>query len=117
MKHALDVFTTHELFHSNIVSKDLKECFKEMRPRIYNLLSIELDVLNSIKWYMVVAMEMSRMISDDEEETLTTHFRSNCDTVLTQDFVWENIDKGFDKITNSFEEFIRRGSGWTLKKL
>ncbi|GBN70684.1 hypothetical protein AVEN_171541-1 [Araneus ventricosus] len=117
MKHALDVFTKHELFHSDKVSKDLKEYIKEMRPRVYNLLSHELDVLNSIKWYMVVTMEMSRMISDDEEKTITTHFRSNCDTVLTLDFVWENIDKGFDKITNSFEEFIRRGSGWTLKKI
>ncbi|KAK3107584.1 hypothetical protein FSP39_017789 [Pinctada imbricata] len=61
---------------------------------------------------------MRRQKDDGEEEIAKPHFRSKMAIVLDHNkFEEHDLNEGMQKIFASFDEYIRRGSSWTLKKI
>ena len=73
-----------------------------------------------IKFRMVVHVEMMRVSNDGETDTSTPYFHSETYSLLTKennDDMQHKINKAFQKQFQSFDEYIAKGSGWTLKKV
>ncbi|KAK3104974.1 hypothetical protein FSP39_014438 [Pinctada imbricata] len=71
-----------------------------------------------VKYYMNLQTEMRRQKDDGEEEIAKPHFRSKMAIVLDHNkFEEHDLNEGMQKIFASFDEYIRRGSSWTLKKI
>ena len=61
------------------------------------------------------------MVKEDrdtgEKQRMTSHFQGGTRTLLRPAKINENIDASAEKINQSFDEFLRRGSGWRLETI
>ncbi|XP_035216943.1 uncharacterized protein LOC118190345 [Stegodyphus dumicola] len=58
---------------------------------------------------------MVRKVSETEEETYTPYFRSRCSTTLTGQM--PDMQTAFEKVLDSSEKFLKKGSGWVLDSI
>ncbi|KAK3085511.1 hypothetical protein FSP39_004421 [Pinctada imbricata] len=74
--------------------------------------------MKQIKYYMNLQTEMRRQTASGEEDTSKPHLRSKMEILLSPDEVDDHsINIGFQKIFAAFDEYVKRGSSWTLKKI
>ena len=69
-----------------------------------------------IKWYLSKKVKMTRRKGEENEKT-EPHFRGKCQTSLKFEDIDEGMKESIKKIYNSFIEFQRQGSNWTIDKM
>ena len=73
---------------------------------------------NHIKFYMNLQAEMRRQNAKGEEELARPHFRSKISVLLHPDELDDHVlNAGMQKMYKSYDEYVRKGSSWTLKKI
>lgn len=102
---------------SKETSGDFIIFFNEVRPEVQYKLITELEEKRGIKWYLNLKASLIRIGNEGDIEVVTPHFRSITTIELIEDTIEKHLEEGFQKIINSFEEFIQRGSGWSLDKI
>ena len=60
---------------------------------------------------------MIRTIADGKEEFAIPHFRSRTYITLTGEEPEDNLNAAFQEVHRVLEEFIRKGSNWTVQKV
>jgi len=69
-----------------------------------------------IKWYLNVHVEFTRETNDGKIDNSRSYFKCTTYVLLSKiDIDDGEINDAFQKQLKSFDEFIARGSGWTLK--
>lgn len=112
-----DVFTTRYIVPSEVAAWDLLVFLRELNDSLSTMLQGELEMKRAIKWYIVTKVRFSRINPDGEEEYVTPYFRSLMEVELDTFMINQHIGEAFSKIMLAFDEFIERGSGWTLDKI
>lgn len=98
---------------------DLLTFFTNMRADKVNNLRSSRKQLNHIKYNINAKVQMTRQKDADTTETAEPHFRSKTNYLLTEEDVNEehHLNAAFQNMLKTFDEFIRKGSSWTLKKI
>ena len=85
---------------------------------ILNHLKRRCATFRGIKWYMSVHVQMIRFKYEEVVDIEEPHFHSGTFTLLhTENDIQHDINAAFQKQFKSFDEYIARCSGWTLKKV
>ncbi|CAG2204618.1 unnamed protein product [Mytilus edulis] len=97
---------------------DLMLFFKEKQVDIVQILEDRL-LRNNIKFYMSVHVRMIKYSPDGKYDEAEPHFNSKVSTILQSGVseIPHELNKGFQKVFISFEEFIKNGSGWQLEEV
>lgn len=91
-------------------------CLAVNKTDIMERLMIALKKKKAIKYYIVMKVSFSRA-KDNNIEHATPFFRGQCQISLKAEDVEDGIQQSFMKIINSFIEYQRNGSNWTLEKI
>ncbi|CAC5365506.1 unnamed protein product [Mytilus coruscus] len=83
------------------------------------MLAERCDKVKHLKWYINVHVELSRETNEGEVDNSRPYFKkSNTYILLSKtDIKDDDINEAFQKQFKSFDEYIARGSGWTLKQV
>ncbi|CAC5362599.1 unnamed protein product [Mytilus coruscus] len=97
---------------------DLMLFFKEKQVDIVQLLEDRL-LKNNIKFYLSVHVKMIKYSPDGKYDEADPYFNSKVSTILQSgaNEIPHELNKGFQKVFISFEEFIKNGSGWQLEEV
>ncbi|XP_071153082.1 uncharacterized protein [Mytilus edulis] len=97
---------------------DLMLFFKEKQVDIVQILEDRL-LRNNIKFYISVHVRMIKYSPDGKYDEAEPHFNSKVSTILQSGVseIPHELNKGFQKVFISFEEFIKNGSGWQLEEV
>nr|DAC81386.1 TPA_asm: PolB [Parasteatoda house spider adintovirus] len=114
-RSALDgAFRSRTLYSSK--KNDLLLFLNDLKDNLSHILQADIDA-SGTKWYICVKALFSRTAQDGEREIATSFFRS-CNAIsLNFNNLEEQINCAFGKIILSFDEFVNRGSGWTLDEV
>ena len=79
---------------------------------------IHLLTESAVKFYIVMTITMVKEDQDtNKKQRTTSHFQGGTRTLLRATKINEYIDASAEKINQSFDEFLRRGSGWRLETI
>lgn len=97
---------------------DLLTFDANIRDTILYRLTQRCEKANQIKWFLNVQVEFMRETNDGETDNSQPYFRSKTYTLHMKDGISEyDINEAFQKQFIAFDEYIARGSGWTLKRV
>jgi hypothetical protein len=96
---------------------DLLQFLANIKGHVNKELQQRSSQLRNIKWYVNARIEMVRTIADGKEEFATSHFRSKTYIILTPEDPEDNLNAAFQEVHRALEEFIRKGSNWTVHKV
>jgi len=95
---------------------DLLTFFSNIRQKIKDTLEERCDNVRHVKWYLNVHVELTRETNDGEIDNSHPYFKSKTYILLFKDDINDDeINEAFQKQFKSFDEYMSRGSGWTLK--
>lgn len=110
---AVEVFS---IFPTEWDKYDLLTFFYNIRPKIVDYLEERCEKLQHIKYNLNVNVIFERETMDGERDTSQPYFASKTYTLLSKNDSSEmDINEAFQKQFKSFDVYIARGSGWTLK--
>jgi len=76
------------------------------------------EKIKQVKWYLNLQVELIRETKDEETDTCQPYFKSKTYTLLSKDDITDHeVNEAYQKQFQSFDEYIARGSGWTLKRI
>ena len=76
------------------------------------------EKIKRVKWYLNLQVELIRETNDEETDTCQPYFESKTNTLLSKDDITDHeVNEAYQKQFQSFDEYIARGSGWTLKRI
>ena len=78
---------------------------------------IELLVQNAVKMYINVQITMVHKDKSGIKERSTTYFHGSTRIVLRASQIPEMLQSSTEKINQSFDEFLKNGSGWILESI
>ena len=78
---------------------------------------IELLLKNALKIYITVDITMVRKDKEGITERTTTFFHGSTRILLRASQIPEMLQSSAEKINQSFDEFLRNGSGWILESV
>lgn len=111
-----DVVHVSEIYPTDEDKYDLLTFFTNIRYKIKETLAERSDKLRHIKWYLNVHVELTRETNDGEVDSSRPYFKSKTYILLSKnDIKDDEINEAFQKQFQSFDEYMARGSGWTLK--
>ena len=97
---------------------DMLVFLSNMKSTVEDTINNRRTELRDIKWYINVKVKMVKHLDEGNEQTSFPHFRSNTYTSLLNDNdVEHKINEAFQKAHASMEEFINKGSNWTLDEV
>ncbi|XP_033762615.1 uncharacterized protein LOC117344073 [Pecten maximus] len=98
---------------------DLLKAFQQSRNMIKYMLTSEIGRRGrAIKWYLSVQVKLEKHSPEGIVDRAEPHFRSTNYTYMTSNDVNDHeLNEAYQKMYASFEEFIRHGSNWRLKKV
>lgn len=97
---------------------DLLTFDANIRDKILYHLKQRCEKVNQIKWLLNVQVECMRETNDGETAISQPYFRSKTYTLLSKEEISvHDINEAFQKQFSAFDEYIARGSGWTLKQV
>lgn len=92
--------------------------FKEKKDVILQQIRDEFESKHAIKWYFSLHVKMVKYEVDGTFQEVFPHFNSHCTSMLESDENFEhNVNQSFQKVYQSFEEYIRMGSRWILEEV
>ena len=77
----------------------------------------KLSEYNGIKWYLTLLVTMFKINREGEEITIIASFRGETETLLDEYEIDEQYNNQIDLIMRRLKDFIREGSGWTVKQV
>jgi hypothetical protein len=83
---------------------------------VKNAIKQEIKERGGIKWYLAMKIKLRRR-KGEEVETAEPHFRGKCQTALKFDDIDGGLNESIKKMFNSFIEYQRQGSRWTVDKV
>jgi hypothetical protein len=96
---------------------DLLVFYSNLKEKISDLIVSHSPARKGLKWYLVTRVEFNREREGQIDEA-RPHFRSITYRHLsTDDFDMHHLHEAFQKMFASKEEFIMKGSSWTLSKV
>ena len=72
---------------------------------------------NGIKWYLTLLLTMFKINREGEEITIIASFRGETETLLDEYEIDKQYNNQIDLIMRRLKDFIREGSGWTVKQV
>ena len=78
---------------------------------------INLLIKNPLKFYITIAITMVRKDMEGIKERTTTHFNGSTRILLRATQIPEMLQSSTEKINQSFDQFLRNGSGWILESI
>ena len=96
---------------------DLLQFLANIKGYVNKELQQRSSQLRNIKWYVNARIKMIRTIADGKEEFVIPHFRSKTYITLTGEDTEDNLNAAFQEVHRALEEFIRKGSNWTIHKV
>ena len=94
---------------------DLLTFFTNVSDLIHKHVKQRCKVQKALKWYLSLHVQMVRYSNEEMEETADPHFHSGTFTLLhSEEDLSDNVNDAIQKQFKSFNEYMRRGSGWTL---
>ncbi|CAC5417052.1 unnamed protein product [Mytilus coruscus] len=97
---------------------DILTFFSNIRQKIKDTLAERCDKVKHVKWYLNVQVELTRETNDGELDNSQPYFKSRTYMLLSKsDIEDDEINEAFQKQFQSFDEYMARESGWTLKYL
>ena len=98
-------------------NSDLLTFFSNVKAEVINHIQQRCIDVNGVKWYLCVQVELEKE-KDGEIEKAWPHFRSkNYVFMLNEMFNENDLYAAFQKMFASFEEYLREGSSWVLKRI
>ena len=97
-------------------NKDLFSLLKDYKEKIKHSLMLALKK-SPLKYYITVKTRFSRTDKDGYKEEQSTYLHGMYHTMLREEQFDETYDSSTQKIWNSFETFIKKGSGWVLERV
>ena len=85
--------------------------------KVKNILQNAKRKFHGIKWHMIVKVKFIRMRDDNEPEYTMAYFNGACHIIMLNDDIQAGIESSQMKIVNTFVEFQRNGSSWTLNSV
>ena len=108
----------HQIFPHLQEMFDILVFMGNLKEEITHHLKQRCQELKHLKYYLNISVEMTRQTDDGQEETSKPHFRTQTKSVLSETDINEHmLNEGFQKIFKSLDEYQRKGSSWTLKKI
>ena len=98
---------------------DIITFFANVKDEASNFIIKKCEKSGQLKWYIIIHVTMIRQRVNKENEITHPYFRSETTHILTvhdKDFE-HNINSSFQKMFKSLDEFIRKDSSWSLKKI
>ena len=77
----------------------------------------DLLIKNAVKMYITVDITMVRKTKEGVTERTTAYFQGSTRTLLRESQIPEMLRSSTEKIGQSFDEFLRNGSGWILESI
>ena len=114
---ALNIFKTVYIQPDENNCHDLRVFFDAIKPELVERIENDVEEKEAIKWQLVIKVTLERKSSNNEVETIQSYFNTFNYIQLTIDNISSQLDSGFVKIIKSFEKFLSRGSGWTLREI
>jgi uncharacterized Zn-finger protein len=111
------IFVTYMINSTEETSRDILIFFKYIRPQLNIMIKEEMEERRALKWYGTLHVTMVRTGSDGDLEYASPYFGSNVKEQYLSDNIDLHISETFQKISNSFEAYTERGSGWTLERV
>ena len=94
--------------------KDPLSTLKEYEPRVQNWIMRILEK-STLKYYITMKIEMVKSDKEGNNQTHIGGFSGGMQTVLRASQFKETYQNSKNKIAQSFDEFLKNGSGWILK--
>lgn len=108
----------HQIFPELQEMFDILVFMGNLKEEITSHLKQRCWELKQLKYYLNISVEMTRQNNEGQEESTKPHFRTKTNVLLSGTDLKEHmINENFQKIFRSFDEFQRKGSSWTLKKI
>ena len=76
-------------------------------------LNAGMETMKALKWHIIVKVNFVKSIGETIEHIIA-YFNGACHTILVDDHIQETMEQSYMKIHNSFIEYQRNGSSWTL---
>ena len=77
----------------------------------------KLHKFKGIKWFMALIVTLFKLNREGEEITTIASFRGETDTLLDEYDIGEQYNNQIDLIIRRLKDFIRDGSGWTVRQV
>ena len=111
---ALNGTVLKKIIHVRQAEKhDVITALNSHQEKVINILKNSKKKFHGIKWHIIVKIRFVRM-KDDQPEYTMAYFNGACQKITLDDEIQSGIEKSHMKIVNSFVEFQRNGSSWTL---
>lgn len=93
--------------------------FANVKEEASNYIIKKSEKSGQLKWYMIIHVTMIRQSVNQKNQIAHPYFRSETTYILTihDKDLEHNINSSFQKMFKSLDEFIRKGSSWSLKKI
>lgn len=104
-----------KIFPSDLDRYDLLTFYSNTKHEIMDHLKKQCEQMKHLKWYINLHVEFMRETNNEERDFSQPYFKSKTYTLLSKDAMTDNtLNEAFQKQFTSFDEYIARGSGWTL---
>ena len=107
---------THTIHAEGMCKFDPMTFLKSKYDDLKDVIKQAIKERGGIKWYVSMRIKMSRR-KEEEIETAEPHFRGKCQTSLKFEDIDEGLRESIKKMFNSFIEYQRQGSNWTVDKV
>ena len=104
---------THTIHAEGISTFDLMTFLKSKYDDLKDVIKQAIKERGGIKWYLSMRIKMIRR-KGEEIETAEPHFRGKCQKSLKFEDIDEGLRESIKKMLNSFIEYQRQGSNWTV---
>lgn len=97
-------------------AKDVFVALTEHKPIIEKELNSQLKLKKSLKWYLAVLVEFSK-ITQGVQITKSPTFHGKTRVLLTSDDLDMQFNEALNKIHESMSKFVQEGSAWSLNRV
>ena len=94
---------------------DVLQFFANAKQDVKSELENRREQQRNVKWYLNTQVQFKRDLDDGSEEKINTHFRSKTYIALQNEDEEHETNEAFQKMNDSLEEFIHKGSNWLVE--
>ena len=87
------------------------------KPKVERTIAYHLEKHGPLKFYVTLKITLQKEHKDGTMEEATDYFRSKARTVLDSSEFEDIYKEGINTIWNLFDEWVKNGSGWTIKNV
>ena len=96
---------------------DILQFFANAKEDVKSELRNRREEQRNVKWYLNTKVQFRRDVDDGTQENISSHFRSKTYIALQNDDIEHEMNEAFQKMNDSLEEFIHKGSNWLVDRI